>query len=415
MANSSLDGTTAPAVILDVAGRSFAFGLRWTSAVARTSLAAEAETAAVAEGANYVALHARFNQFALAQLENAPVGWRGATWRPVAGAAAIAAAGGTATLAAFSLDDGRWLVLAIDRKGILPDGDLVLAEESLARARIELLLAQSPTSWRRKFLPAEWNVAESRTVMPQNLLGRSRAPRLVSLWMLTHRRRLIAGLAVLTAVLAAALIQTIRLLNAPAPVAAVPFQPAKPVAAVWTPAALAIDRCLSGFRDAQRFRAVPGWVTAKYSCQGGEGVAVSFTRTVDGRISAMRALVPSAQLADDGRSAILALPLSALPRISATELFAPRRRYQLVGLDLAQRLDGAFSVQTGRKLLPGEAPEAKTANQAWTGFTWTYQTQAPAIVWAGAIARLGAISVDTLSYSPADNLWQLSGTLYASN
>jgi len=415
MVGSSLDRTTTPAVILEVAGKSFAFGLRWTSAVARTSLAAEAEAAALAEGANYVALHRNFNQFAVAHVENAPPGWRSATLRPVAGAAAIAAAAGTATLAAFPLDDGRWLVLAIDRKGILPDGDLVLADESLARARIELLLAQSPTSWRRKFLPAEWNLAEARTVAPQNLLGPRKAPRLISLWLLIHRRRLIAGIAVLAATLAAALIQTIRLLDAPAPVAALPFQPAKPVAAIWTPAALAIDRCLSAFRDAQRFRAVPGWVAGKYSCQGGEGVAVSFTRTVDGQISAIRALVPEAQLADDGRSAVLALPLSALPRISATELFAPRRQYQLIGLDLAQRLNGAFAVQAGRKLLPGEAPEEKTANQAWTGFTWTYQTQAPAIVWAGAIARLGAISIDTLTYSPADNLWQLSGTLYASN
>lgn len=415
MVESSLDRTTAPAVILDVAGKSFAFGLRWTSAAARTSLADEAETAALAEGANYVVLHGGCNQFALAHVENAAPGWRSITLRPVAGAPAIAAAAGTATLAAFPLDDGRWLVLAIDRKGILPDGDLVLAEETLARARIELLLAQSPTSWRRKFLPAEWNVAESRTVAPQNLLGQSRAPRLISLWLLIHRRRLSAGLAVLAAALAAALIQTIRLLNAPAPVAALPFPPATPVAAVWTPAALAIDRCLSAFRDAQRFRAVPGWVAGQYSCQGGEGVAVSFTRTVDGQISAMKALVPGAQLADDGRSAVLALSLSALPRISATELFAPRRQYQLVGLDLAQRLNGAFAVQVGRKPLPGETPKPGLANQAWTGFTWTYQTQAPAIVWAGAIARLGAISIDTITYSPADNLWQLSGTLYASN
>jgi len=34
MVGSSLDRTTTPAVILEVAGKSFAFGLRWTSAVA---------------------------------------------------------------------------------------------------------------------------------------------------------------------------------------------------------------------------------------------------------------------------------------------------------------------------------------------------------------------------------------------
>ena len=44
-----------------------------------------------------------------------------------------------------------------------------------------------------------------------------------------------------------------------------------------------------------------------------------------------------------------------------------------------------------------------------------HQTRAPAIVWAGAIARLGSLSLDTLSYAPSDNLWQLSGTLYAAN
>jgi hypothetical protein len=193
-----------------------------------------------------------------------------------------------------------------------------------------------------------------------------------------------------------------------------PFQPPKPVAAVWTPAGLAIDRCLSAFRDAQVYRAVPGWAASKYICEGGEGITVSFTRSGSGQISAIRALVPKAQLSDDGRSAVLALPMTALPRISATAAFAPRELYQLIGLDLAQRLGGAFALQASRKPLPGESAVA-SPNQAWGAVAWTYQTQAPAIVWAGAIARLGSIGLDTLTYSPAENLWQLSGSLYASN
>src|SRR6202043_3753481 len=98
-------------------------------------------------------------------------------------------------------------------------------------------------------------------------------------------------------------------------------------------------------------------------------------------------------LSDDGRSAVLALPLPALPRISATAEFAARQRYQVIGLDLAQRLNGAFTLQGFRKPLPGEVASA-SPNQAWTAVAWTYQTQAPAIVWAGAIARLGSLSVD---------------------
>jgi hypothetical protein len=193
-----------------------------------------------------------------------------------------------------------------------------------------------------------------------------------------------------------------------------PFQPPKPVAAVWTPAGLAIDRCLSAFRDAQLYRAVPGWTASRYICQGGEGITISFARTGNGQISAIRALVPKAQLSDDGRSAVLALPMPALPRISATAAFAPRQLYQLIGLDLAQRLGGAFALQVARKPLPGESASI-SPNQAWAAVAWTYQTQAPAIVWAGAIARLGSISVDAITYSPAENLWQLSGSLYATN
>jgi hypothetical protein len=143
-------------------------------------------------------------------------------------------------------------------------------------------------------------------------------------------------------------------------------------------------------------------------------VTVIFARAGNGQISVIRALVPKAQLSDDGRSAVLALPLSALPRVSATAAFAPRQHYQLIGLDLAQRLNGTFTLQGFRKLLPGEAASV-LPNQAWNAVTWTYQTQAPAIVWAGAIARLGSISLDTLTYSPADSLWQLTGYLYASN
>jgi hypothetical protein len=141
---------------------------------------------------------------------------------------------------------------------------------------------------------------------------------------------------------------------------------------------------------------------------------VSFVRTGDGQIGAIRSLVPSAVLSEDGRSAVLSLPLPALPRISATMGFAARRDYQLVGIDLAQRLKGAFTLQAPRSPLPGESAGA-VPNKAWVAVSWTYQTQAPAIVWASAIARLGSIGVETLNFSPADNLWQLSGDLYASN
>ncbi len=414
MVSATHEGTGASALILTVGRKSYAFGLRWTSASSPASLVPEAQAAAIAESANYVALHRSFNQFGLATVGDSAPGIRGAGYRPLAGAAAIADAAGTATLAAFPLEDGRWLVLAIDRKGFLPDGDLIVADADRARARIDLLIAQSPTSWRRKYLPAAWDIPDSKTISPQDLLGRSRAPRLVSVWLLIHRRRLLLGFVALAGAAIGTLAVVVRLVTSPAPVAPLPFQSPKPVAAIWTPAALSIDRCLSAFRDAQVYRAIPGWTAAKFTCQSGEGVTVGFARIGDGQISAIRALVPKAQLSDDGRSAVLALPLPALPRISATAEFASRQRYQVIGLDLAQRLNGAFALRVGRKPLPGESASV-SPNQAWAAVAWTYQTQAPAIVWAGAIARLGSISVDTITYSPAENLWQLSGSLYASN
>ncbi len=402
------------AEILAVGGKSYAFGLRWTSAAGQLSLAGDAEAAAIAEGANFVALHRSFNQFGLATIRNAPTGIRGAFYRPLIGAAAIADAAGAATLAAFPLEDGRWIVLAIDRKGFLPDGDAIVAEAAEARARVEALIRQSPTSWRRKFVPAEWDIPDSRSVSPQDLLVRSQALHLVSLWLLTRRRRIqIALISAGVAVCALAGL-LIRGLTAPDPVGPVPFQAPKPIAAVWTPAGLAIDRCLSAFRDAQRYIAVPGWMLSKYSCQGGEGITLSFVRDLAGQISALRSIVPAAQLSDDGRTAILALPLAGLPRMSAAAQFPPRQRYQLIGIDLAQRLNGTLMLQSARRPLPGEAPAAE-ASQPWVAFTWSYQTQAPAIVWAAAIARLGSISLETLTFTPSDNLWQLSGTLYASN
>jgi hypothetical protein len=407
------DEPPPPAEILAVGGKSYAFGLRWTSAAAQSALSGEAEAAARAEGANYIALHRSFNQFGLATIRNVPGGIRGALYRPLAGAAAIADAAGAATLAAFPLEDGRWLVLAIDRKGFLPDGDAIVDDAADAKARIEALIRQSPTSWRRKFVPTEWGIPDSRSVSPKDLLVRARAPHLVSLWLLVHRRR-IRNAMVSAAVAACALVGLlVRSLTEPAPVASVPFHPPKPVAAVWTPAGLAIDRCLSAFRDAQRYVAVPGWRLGKYSCQAGEAITLSFQRDLAGQISALLSTEPAAQLSDDGRSAVLALAFPGLSRVSAAAEFAPRQRYQLVGIDLAQRLNGAFMLQPARRAIPGEPPVA--ANQSWAAFTWTYQTQAPAIVWAGAIARLGAISLETLVFSPADNLWQLSGSIYASN
>ena len=408
------DGTATSAEMLALGRRTYAFGLRWTSAASRRSLVAEALAAARAEKAGHVVLHRGFNQFGLAADLQALAGVLGAGRLPRSGAAAIAASIGPATLAAFPLDDGRWLVLAIDRKGFLPDGDTIVADGAAAKARVEQLIAQSPTSWRRKLVPQDWNISDSRSVSPNRLLGRSRAPSLVPLWLLANRRRLAAGaVATVSLVLLVALLAIHQILSSP-PAIFLPPPPPKSVAAVWTPAGLAIDRCLSAMRDAQRYATVPGWPVVKYACQGGEGLTVSFARKGDGQIGMIRGLVPSAQLSDDGRSAILALPLPALPRISATGRFAPRARYQLTGLDVAQRLNGAFALQAARAPLPGEAKDS-VRGQDWAAFTWTYQTQAPALAWAGAIARLGSISVDTLVLTPTDDLWQLTGTLYASN
>jgi hypothetical protein len=111
---------------------------------------------------------------------------------------------------------------------------------------------------------------------------------------------------------------------------------------------------------------------------------------------------------------VLAIPLSGLPRVSALGVFAAIENYRVIGLDLSQRLNGSFTLQAGKKLLPGESEPAEPI-QAWNLFSWTYQTRAPAIVWAGAIARLGSISVDSLVFTPAENLWQVTGSLYASN
>ncbi len=407
------DATAAPAVILNAGSGSYAFGLRWTSA-RRGSLLAEAEAAALAEGANYVVIHRGFNQFGLATFPDRPLGASSALFRPLAGAAAVANSVGTAALAAFPLDDGRWLVLAIDRKGILPDGDRIVPDEKAARARVDLLIGQSPIAWRRKYLPAGWGIPDSKSISPEGLLSRSRVPRLLSLWLLTRRRQLLLGFGSLVAFSAVGAALVVHLLTVSSPIAQMPFQPPKPVAAIWTPAGLAIDRCLSALRDAQRYRAVPGWITAKYVCQGGAAMTVSFARSGDGQISMLRTLVPAALLSDDGRSAALTLALEPLPHVSALAEFASRQRYQLTGLDLAQRLNGTFALQGARSLLPGETV-SPAGSQAWTVLAWSFQTQAPAIVWASAIARLGSISVDTLTYSPSDNLWLLAGSLYASN
>jgi hypothetical protein len=399
---------------LTVGGRSFAFGLRWTSAASRSTLETEAKAAAIAEGANYVVIHRAYNQFGLASIGNAPSGLWGWLHRLRSGIATIALTAGAATLAAFPLDDDRWLVLAIDRKGFLPDGDMIVASTGEARARIETLIAQSPTSWRRKFVPDDWGIPDTRRVNPEDLLSRVGAPRLIPLWYLINRLRIRLGFAAGFALLVVAAAIAFRFAAAPPPAIAVPFQPPKPVAAVWTPAGLALDSCLSALRSAQRYNTVPGWTPAKYSCLGGESVVVDFVRVGSGQIGLIRSLLPQARLSDDGRAAVLAIPLSSLPRVSTIGAFAALENYRVIGLDLSQRLNGAFTLQGGKKLLPGETESAQP-NQAWRLFGWTYQTRAPAIVWAGAIARLGSISVDALVFTPAENLWQVTGSLYASN
>ncbi len=414
MSSVVLDKPHNKTELLVVGGKSYAFGLRWTSATSRAALEAEAKAAALAEGANFVVLQPAYNQFGIASIANAPSGFRGWFYRPHSGVAAIASEVGAATLAAFPLDDDRWLVLAIDRKGFLPDGDAIVSNEEEAKARIQTLLAQSPAIWRKKFVPASWGIADARTVYPKDLLSGSGGLRLSPLWRLIHRRRIRFGFAGFAALLAMATFAVFRFTAAPPPLAVVSFQPPKPVAAIWTPAALSLERCLSAIGDAERYNAMPGWILAKYTCANGESLAVDFNSLGNGQIDVMRSLLPQAHLSDDGRSAVLSISLSPLPRIASAGAFAAPEQYRLIGLALAQRLNGAFTIAASKKLLPGET-NTVPPGQTWRLFAWTYQTQAPAVVWASAIARFGSISVDSIVFNPASNLWQIGGALYASN
>ena len=154
--------------------------------------------------------------------------------------------------------------------------------------------------------------------------------------------------------MSALVLMALRIGSTPAPVAVVPFQAPKALPAIWTPAGLTLDACLSALRQAQRYNAVPGWIPTKYTCRSGQSLVIDFSRRGVGQISLMRSLLPAAQLSDDGRAAVLAIPLDGLPRLSSIGAFAPREQYRTVGLDLSQRLNGAFALQVGRTQLPGE-------------------------------------------------------------
>jgi hypothetical protein len=400
------------AEIIVVGGKSFAFGLRWTSAAAHSTLEQEAKAAAIAEDANYVVIHRAYNQFGIGSIPDAPTGIRGWFYRPRSGVATIALAAGVATLAAFPLEDERWLVLVIDKRGIFPDGDMIVPTAEKAKARIDELIAQSPTTWRKKFLPDAWGIPDSKSISPKDLLSRSGAARLTPLWFLTNRRLLRAGLAAAAILFAVGVFVAAKYATSPPPVVLIPFQLPKPLEAFWTPAAVSLDRCFAEIDNARRYNALPGWSLTKYTCTAGKSVVIDFSRIGNGQISAIRGFLPMAQLSDDGRSASLTIPLPPQPRVSATGPFTKRQDYQAIGLDVAQRLNGVFALQAGKKLLPGET-DTSTIGLPWKQYSWTYQTQAPPVIWASAIELLGAISVETLIHIPADDGWQLTGNIYA--
>ena len=264
------------AEILAVGGRSYAFGLRWTSAAVRASLDSEATAARPPRsGANFVAIHRGYCQFGLASIAGVPppVCKAHSTGRRAASRLSPHPAG-AATLAAFPLDDGRWLVMAIDRKGFLPDGDLIVADAEQARARIARWIAQSPTSWRRKFVPDAWGIPDSKSVDPTTLLaGAAAHARLDCRYGCcrtvggsgSRSRRRSAFLSAVSFRLQCGSKPRRR------PRPSFRSKPPKPVAALWTPAGLD-DRCSASprLRAAQRYNAVPGWLPAKYTCQDGK-------------------------------------------------------------------------------------------------------------------------------------------------
>jgi hypothetical protein len=401
----------ADAVVLVTHGRSFAFGLRWTSATSRATLVQEAQAAAATEGASYVAVHPAYNQFGLACISPPPRGLARWLFQPRSGASSIALAVGTAALAAFPLEDGRWLVLAFDRKGILPDGDLILENEVAAQERVTVLLDQSPAVWRKRFVPEHWGIPDSRSVHPTELLVKSRAPRLKPIFLLANRGWLRIGLVASALTLVALGAGILRVSSETVPTLLAPTPPAKPTAAKWTPAPFSIDQCLFELAVAEKFRAVAGWVPTKFTCLAGTSLFIDFSRSGNGQISTLLDMLPPAQIADDGHTATLTLPLEPLPQISSLGPFDLQTRYRRTVLDLGQRLNGTFSIQPARKLLPGES--AASVPSPWAQFAWSYRTAAPPAVWAGALSQFGAFDIESLSHTPGDKLWLISGSLYA--
>lgn len=289
-----------------------------------------------------------------------------------------------------ALPDGSWMYVAQRDGAILPDGDLAIASEDAARAR--LLEHMSLGDWTKIIAPAIWGVGGAKERSFEDLIprGKSGKIKIYKWWRLVPVARgraaltLHAGkIAVASAVVVAMAggVTLYKKWKAEKDAAAAAAAAAAEAALRGNVATMSPERpwksqpsardmmvaCMSAVSSQQLF---PGnWSVNGIECSGGN-VVVSWVPRPGGWIRHLKEVVPAAQVATDGSAASISVVLPQLPSVGRDEP-APIENDRLVAMYSAAQAYGVplvTSASPAAQALPGQTVSA--AAQGWKEIGW---------------------------------------------
>lgn len=412
--------------IADAAGRSrlYAFGLAWANKTKEGDLQGEARAAASRLRATHICL--RMGTAAQYGLGDVPDAGRGLP-TVYSAAATIAAAKVGYILGAWPLTDGQWYLLASSPSGILPDGDIVLPGEDIARDCFRALFARS--GWRQVMAPADWGVAGSAQVDLASLLSGLPHGRLIPKHLVLGRPLRMSGYALAAGIALAGYflhqhqaaaekdLERRRVLEAEAATAAKAEASRKAAEEaarriVWAPMSRTLEVCLHTAATI-RVPTIAGWDLAQWTCEPGR-FRVRW-EPVPGAMLTGIAQHPNVRLSADSTYAELSRDLPLVPTVSTTDRPPSQQYMQLALKDLGRiyLFNAGLSATPESPRLPGDTSKSP-GPQLYVTARWTLDTVATAQAWGPALSTIEPLTLSSLTYHYKTGLWKAEGVAYVS-
>lgn len=416
-ASTHFPASRPPARVLHIEGKAFAFGLEFETPTARQRVGVkkQAHSQASKNGSSYVAV--RNSAHPLFGMASLPPGERGPSlMRPIYSAAlSLAAATSGTFLGVWVFVDGSCWLCASGSTGILPEGDVILANEQVAQEQFLAMRDRMGSKLRYIYAPKHWGADYTQNARSDDLrllLTRRPTGRLEATQHPSFAKSMLqVGMAVSAMALTGYLFWHQRHRSMVADIATLQAPPPPPPPALkWHTLEDGILACLQA-ADVIAYGAgvAAGWHGSGFECKpdAGDGpgtLAVTLSASAGAPLSAVQGL-PGFQVVD-ANTVKVALPTQTLPMRSTSTGFMPDRMTRQRLLEFAQFSHGSLTADASSQWLAG------VLKPTFLGITWSISTKAPPALWLNFVRGLAPSELVELNYRLDGRVYELKGRSY---